>query len=524
MGSTWSSKVWLRSWVEARACDPIPVRWLLHSCCVILRVTQPDVDALANGVRELTPQYPRSLATTLGPVVLLGLLSCGSRADVNQSPGPDAPNGCDLSREPKDSPACVDESFGVFVAPTGDDNAEGTRASPLRTLTSALAKAGSRRIYLCEGLYEENVVIDGGAEIYGGFSCGRFAYTGVRPRVAPPKGVAFTVSLAQAPLRIVDLEIVGTAEQGNAGADAIAVFVAVSADVTFRRCLLRAGNGNKGATGDSSPSWSAPLPVGLSASGETPGGEASIKCSASRFSQGGAGGAPQGAGPRAGTASPPVGADNAGSTAGTICVAGSIGANGLAARPARGSFASGRLSMQGWRYAEAAQDGDPGGPGQGGGGGGASQTLAGGGGGVGGCGGSGGRHGGSGGASFALLIYQAHVAIDGGELSSSDGGDGGPGGTGMPGQQGGLPGGGACAGGPGGAGAGGSGGGGGAGGYSMALAFRGLAPTISSNTRLTAGAPGAGGAGGTAGLGPGNPGNDGERGEPGVRADVPTFP
>src|SRR4051794_39026991 len=42
-----------------------------------------------------------------------------------------APPGCDdLSKGPKDAPACIDDSVGIFVSPTGDDGADGTKSKP----------------------------------------------------------------------------------------------------------------------------------------------------------------------------------------------------------------------------------------------------------------------------------------------------------------------------------------------------------------------------------------------------------
>ena len=66
------------------------------------------------------------------------------------------PPGCDLTKPVADSPECVDDAVGVFVAPSGDDGAPGTKARPVRSLTKAaeLAGASSRpRMYVCAGTY-----------------------------------------------------------------------------------------------------------------------------------------------------------------------------------------------------------------------------------------------------------------------------------------------------------------------------------------------------------------------------------
>ena len=41
-----------------------------------------------------------------------------------------APPNCDLTKGLKDSPACVDDSVGVFVSPNGDDGATGKKGAP----------------------------------------------------------------------------------------------------------------------------------------------------------------------------------------------------------------------------------------------------------------------------------------------------------------------------------------------------------------------------------------------------------
>ncbi|HVJ94054.1 MAG TPA: hypothetical protein VM580_29900, partial [Labilithrix sp.] len=71
-----------------------------------------------------------------------------------------APLGCDLARGPKESPACVDESVGVFVSARGDDGAAGTKSEPVRSIGKGLEVAAERgvpRVYVCEGKYDAGV-------------------------------------------------------------------------------------------------------------------------------------------------------------------------------------------------------------------------------------------------------------------------------------------------------------------------------------------------------------------------------
>ena len=83
--------------------------------------------------------------------------SSGSEAGI------DAPPGCDLTREAKDSPACVDDAVGVFVdGTTGLDTNAGTKLSPVKSIGAALGKLGNKpRVYVCAGTYEMAIVTRG---------------------------------------------------------------------------------------------------------------------------------------------------------------------------------------------------------------------------------------------------------------------------------------------------------------------------------------------------------------------------
>ncbi|HSO40687.1 MAG TPA: DUF1565 domain-containing protein, partial [Labilithrix sp.] len=67
----------------------------------------------------------------------------------------DVPKDCDAAAEPKDAPKCVVSDFGVFVdATSGSNTNPGTKDSPVKSITAALAKlAGKPRVYVCEGSY-----------------------------------------------------------------------------------------------------------------------------------------------------------------------------------------------------------------------------------------------------------------------------------------------------------------------------------------------------------------------------------
>lgn len=435
-----------------------------------------------------------------------------------------APPGCDLTKSPKDSPECVDGAVGVFVAPNGDDSGAGTKSLPFKTIAKgveAAAAKGLPRVYVCEGTYDTNVELKAPVSIYGGLSCA-WSYTGAKPKLAPPKGIALRVTKVSGAVLVEDMEIVGSADAATPGDSAIAVFASESGNVTLRNDAVSAGPGVAGMKGASRSNYTTAAAGGGNANGAVAGAGATCSCTDGSSSKGGNGAAGNGADVSAGSAMPTVGTANSGFSNLTSCGDGDVGANGAANGAGAEMKLPGAASAAGWTSDAAPVAAPNGNPAQGGGGGGAKTqggTNAGGGGGCGGCGGAGGESGMNGGSSFAVLSFGSTVSVDGGVIASGAGATGGPGGDGQPGQQGGGVGTGACNGGPGGNGAGGSGGGGGAGGHSAPIAFVGTEPRVTGAT-LTPGAKGASGGGGQPGAGPGNAGAAGTPGAEGKSQNV----
>src|SRR5207253_3790659 len=73
------------------------------------------------------------------------------------------------------SPSCITvvlAEAAIYVSPTGDDAANGTRAAPLKTIGAALALAGSsgkNRVNVAQGTYPENVQLRSGISLFGGY-------------------------------------------------------------------------------------------------------------------------------------------------------------------------------------------------------------------------------------------------------------------------------------------------------------------------------------------------------------------
>ncbi len=456
-----------------------------------------------------------------------GDASCDATADA-KSPK-DSTVTDSGSCDPKTTPECVSETFGIFVdGASGNDSNPGTKASPVKTIGHALTiLVGSKaRVFVCEGTYPEDVVMGmavDGKSLYGGLSCTDWTYTGRKSQIG--KGpVALTLdSLSTAKVTVADFYV--QAGDGVApGESSIAAFVNFSTDVTFLRMNLSAGKGAPGKNATTGSNYNGSLaqtdPTIAGHAGVGLAGGATQTCAslctdttASTGGQGGAGGAT----PFDGEAgAPPSDAGGGGGihAVDAGCSAGQRGVDAMSSLDAKTPINVGTIKTTGWVPASGS-DGKNGAVAQGGGGGGGGIALdagGGGGGGCGGCGGAGGIGGGGGGGSIALAILNSSLAFTMSELHAFNGGAGGNGAIGQTGQLGGNggtanpPG---CTGGPGGNGGKAGAGAGGAGGVSVAILWNGAnAPTLDGATTgaLFVATPGAKGQGGTPGI---NDGIDG---------------
>jgi hypothetical protein len=444
-------------------------------------------------------------------------------------PPPDCDENADATAP--EAQGCIVDTFAVFVdGAGGTGGSDGTKAKPFKTIGEAVAKAptqGKRRVYVCgSGLYPEHIHVTSAVSIFGGFACGSWTPDAAsKPKVAPTDpGFALHVANVSKAVRFEDLAFEAVAGTESARSS-IAVFVANSPNVTFRRVAMTARkgadgkDGTPGVTGTSTPSDL----KGNSGEEIAGGAEKTCTCSTGGSTTGGRGGAVVGA--IDGTSgfpqiSPPL-PDPSSNGAGQMQA--TCNASGLPARP--GSNAPdmgpkpappvGTLDENGWTPGDGAA-GDNGGPGQGGGGGGGRNNTAtsnggGGGGGCGGCGGGGGGGGSGGGASVALLLFSSPVKLIASTLTATGAGKGGAGKDGAPGAPGGDPGIGfnaGCVGGKGGTGGKGGAGAGGAGGVSAAVLYKGATPIHEAST-LTHGKKGDFGMGGAPGTNDGPPGLEG---------------
>jgi hypothetical protein len=459
----------------------------------------------------------------------------------------------------------VSDECGVFVSTNGKDANKGTKESPVATLAKAVelaAKKGSR-VYACAEMFEEALVLDVPAEVYGGLECEKtWAYVGDEKKTTLTAGadaIPLILKSGASDARIVDFAI-HAADAVMEGGSSIAV-LADSATAELVRCELVAGNGAKGSAGaPGDPNGMSAVSGAAGNSGAnacsdldgTPGPDATLvggakvtnNCSGdvSVGGRGGDGDVLSGSDGSAGQIGVAGQAGKGEPSAGMWdCTAGSglgnSGSSGETGSPGLGATGLGAISATGFAGASGTA-GTPGKAGQGGGGGGgakggmicpggvAGSGASGGSGGSGGCGGLPGQGGGPGGASIALVSLQAPITLTDCTLTAGKGGDGGAGGDLQPGGAGGIPGFGgqgvggskaACAGGQGGAGGNGGPGGGGLGGPSLGIAFQGKPPDRQGKTVVTPGAPGAGGSGGSVNVAM----NAGEAGKVGEEQEFP---
>jgi hypothetical protein len=449
-------------------------------------------------------------------------------SDVGNHDG-GAKAGCDLGRDPIDSPACIDEGVAVFVdGLRGDDTSEGSRARPLRSIMQAVSVAGQKRVYVCEGSYPDRLTLTRFTTLYGGFDCASWA-PGTKPTlVRPPEGFALDLASGSGGVLIVDMQFEANASTGT-GKTSVAARVLNSENVQFRRVRLIANQGQPGARGADGSIGSFP--------GSLDGKDASIGPGASKECVFAGGVTTTGGGGRSGTSDPkakaqmglPMNPNAAGGVGGatqspTSCTPGGAGADGQSGSHGASSATLGELKDKVWVPANGT-DGLAGTTGQGGGGGGGTYPNPAGGvigfGGGGACGGPAGglgRGGQGGGGSIGLLSINSVITFVASTIKTGNGGNGGNGGSGGNGGNGGIGGegggtGGArgCDGGNGGKGGAGGTGGGGAGGVSVGVLYVGQKPTGNVITEL-----GIAGSGGT--------GPNASKGAEGQRADFLSLP
>ncbi len=416
----------------------------------------------------------------------------------------------------------------IFVALTGSDMSNGTMDSPMRTISAASLAASLltpiRDVYISGGVYEEEVNLLPGVNLFGGYDSNDWSRTGASITTIRSNNVAmrYAGDPSAITIQLVTIESLGNnAPSGHSvglyvdSAGAIIDLEAVGVITGDAGNGTAGGSGSTGSNGNNGNNASGSS-RGLGATGGGGHGGNGRFRDSGLSGQSGSGGAPGGQGGNDG-----IGCSNGNPETGSD---GADGVNG----------ASGANGSGGTGFHQSGLPGDVGTAGGGGGGGGAGAGedcadpfgscvvcgtgRGGGGGGAGGQPGGGGSGGKPGGSSVALLVNAGAVNIAADcLLFPGNGGDGGNGGEGGAGGNKGNGGNGASSspnpdvygaggdGGNGGVGGAGGHGGGGVGGWSAGAIFNSSNAAVINDAGATI-TPGFEGAGG---LGSGNAGEDG---------------
>jgi hypothetical protein len=162
---------------------------------------------------------------------------------------------------------CENEGKAIFVAPTGQDGAPGTRGAPKQTLKNAVDTAqttGKVEVCLCKGTYPESsgVRLDKPISLRGGFDCGTWKrlpealtdklqnetilVTDKGSQASEGAALYFTGGAVTAATVVEGLTIRrgDSAENGPQALGSAAVRVGEEASPTIQRCSIEGGNGS----------------------------------------------------------------------------------------------------------------------------------------------------------------------------------------------------------------------------------------------------------------------------------------
>lgn len=199
-------------------------------------------------------------------VLVLGLLAftvaaCGSfqgEETPSGEPTPGGPNDPNAQDGPKAPPVGgpadsseLTNAFGVFVATSGADGADGTLEHPLARIQAGidLAKKLGKRVYVCTGIYREELVLADSISIIGGLDCsGKWRTGAPRVRIEAPTSPAVRAKDIVAPTRLEGLEIVAPNATAP-GSSSIALHADHASALVIASSKIIAGDATKGDDG-----------------------------------------------------------------------------------------------------------------------------------------------------------------------------------------------------------------------------------------------------------------------------------
>jgi hypothetical protein len=353
----------------------------------------------------------------------------------------------------------VDPGSAVWVSTDGDDSASGTLDDPLRTVNAGISAAAAdpekTHVHLMQGSYDEDVALQSGVMVMGGFdeSGGHTALASLTV-LHSPRGVGVRAEgVSQAGLSWLTVDVSGNLDGSVYGALLIS-----SEDIVLDHIVIRVADGSRGEDGSAGLAGEDGDPGGSGTDGcleidpvcvRPEGGTGGVSACAMAGGDGGIPGAaaldqemglpgvngtggvpPDGGGGTGGAGGPGTRVGGDPGEPGQDGGDGLEGPSGIAGAGFGEALAAGYVPSDG----QAGENGGHGGGGGGGGGGDANNPAgtnsdffggSGGGGGGGGCGGTAAGGGAGGGGSFGIYVFGGSVDAEYCEITTGSGGTGG---------------------------------------------------------------------------------------------------
>ncbi len=179
----------------------------------------------------------------------------GGQVLPGRDPRPDADAGpTAVPPPPPTKPNEITEQFGVFVSPSGQSNASGTRTAPLASIEAAIERAkneNKKKVFVCEGSYAETLTLADGVSIEGRLDCSAPDWKLDETKhvdLAAPSSPAIRATNITSATRIDGFRVASPDATTPSGSS-IAVLAVDSNGLTFANGMITAGNGMKGDDG-----------------------------------------------------------------------------------------------------------------------------------------------------------------------------------------------------------------------------------------------------------------------------------
>lgn len=144
------------------------------------------------------------------------------------------------------------EQYGVFVSATGKPDADGSRANPLSTIAKGIeqGKRTSKHVYVCEGTFNESIILERGISVIGGLDCSApiWKKTSKATRINAPTSPAMKATNIDIATRVESLEVY--APNGTAAAPtSIGLHAKAAPALVIAASKIVAGRAAAGADG-----------------------------------------------------------------------------------------------------------------------------------------------------------------------------------------------------------------------------------------------------------------------------------